>query len=47
MARLIERDARRQRAEQGLQRLVERGALDGPEMLAIVSSASDTALPID
>lgn len=47
MARLIERDARRQRAEQDLQRLTERGALNDPELLDIVKSASDTPLPID
>jgi Arc/MetJ-type ribon-helix-helix transcriptional regulator len=47
VTRLIERDARRQRAEDDLARLVELGALDDPELLAIVSSVSDTALPID
>lgn len=47
VARLIERDARRQRAEEDLQRLTERGALDGPELLEIVKSVADTPLPID
>ena len=47
VARLIERDARRQRAEQDLQRLTARGALDDPELLDIVKSVSDTPLPID
>ena len=47
VARLIERDARRQRAEEDLQRLTEAGALDDPELLDIVKSVSDTPLPID
>lgn len=47
VARLIERDARRQRAEEDLQRLAERGALAGGELLDIVRSVSDTPLPID
>ena len=47
VARLIEHDARRQRAEEDLQRLIKRGALDDPETLAIVESAADTALQID
>jgi Arc/MetJ-type ribon-helix-helix transcriptional regulator len=47
VARLIERDARRQRAEEDLQRLAERGALDDPELLDIVRSVADTRLPID
>ena len=47
VTRLIERDARRQRAEEDLQRLAEQGALDDDELLAIVKSASATALPID
>lgn len=47
VARLIERDARRQRAEEDLRRLAERGALDDQELLAIVNSTSDTPLPID
>ena len=47
VARLIERDARRQRAEKDLQRLAERGALDEPELLDIVRSVADTPLPID
>ncbi len=47
VARLIERDARRHRAEEDLQRLAEQGALDDPELLAIAKSVSDTSLPID
>jgi Arc/MetJ-type ribon-helix-helix transcriptional regulator len=47
VARLIERDARRQRAEEDVQRLTERGVLDDPELLDIVKSVSDTPLPID
>lgn len=47
VARLIERDARRQRAEEDLQRLAEHGALHDPDLLAIVESVADTALPID
>lgn len=47
VARLIERDARRQRAEEDLVRLIKRGALDDREALAIVESVADTALPID
>jgi Arc/MetJ-type ribon-helix-helix transcriptional regulator len=47
LARLIARDARRQRAEDDLARLVNRGVLDDPELLAIVSSVADTALPAD
>ncbi|HVY08568.1 MAG TPA: hypothetical protein VHB18_00280 [Mycobacteriales bacterium] len=47
VARLIERDARRQRAEEDLQRLIRRGAVNDPEALAIVESVAETALPID
>ena len=47
VARLIERDARRHRAEEDLRHLAERGALDDRELLAIVNSTSDTPLPID
>jgi Arc/MetJ-type ribon-helix-helix transcriptional regulator len=47
VARLIERDARRQRSEEDLQRLTDRGALDDPELLDIVKSVADTPLPID
>ena len=47
VTRLIERDARRQRAEEDLRRLAERRALDNHELLAIVNSTSDTSLPID
>lgn len=46
VARLIERDARRQRAEDDLQRLAEQGALDDRELLDIARSVSDTPLPI-
>lgn len=44
VARLIARDARRQRAEEDLQRLIKRGALQDREMNAIVDSVSDTAI---
>jgi Arc/MetJ-type ribon-helix-helix transcriptional regulator len=47
VARLVERDARRQRAEEDLQRLIRRGAVNDPEALAIVESVAETALPID
>ncbi len=47
VARLIERDARRHRAEEDLRRLAEHGALDDPELMRIVDSVSDTPLPID
>lgn len=47
VARLIERDARRHRAEEDLQRLIERGALDDPQLNAIVESVASTELPID
>lgn len=47
VARLVARDARRQRAGDDLQRLIKRGALDDPELHAIVESAADTALQID
>ena len=47
VARLIERDARRQRAEQDLVRLAEQGVLDDAELSDIVNSVADTALPID
>jgi Arc/MetJ-type ribon-helix-helix transcriptional regulator len=47
VARLIARDARRQRAEDDLRRLTESGALNSDELLAIVNSTSDTSLPID
>ncbi len=47
VTRLLERDARRQRAEEDLQRLIDRGALDDREAAAIVESVADTALKID
>jgi Arc/MetJ-type ribon-helix-helix transcriptional regulator len=47
VARLVARDARRQRAEDDLQRLIKRGALDEAEMSAIVDAVSDTAISID
>ena len=47
VARLIARDARRQRAEEDLQRLIERGPLDDPELLGIVRSVADMSFPID
>lgn len=47
LARLIARDARRERAEQDLARPVESGALHDPEMLAIAVATSATSLPFD
>lgn len=47
VARLIARDARRQRAEQDLQRLIEQGALQDDEMLAIAIATSAAPLPLD
>ncbi len=47
VARLIARDARRQRAEQDLQRLIEQGALQDDEMLAIAIATSAAPLPFD
>ena len=47
VARLIERDARRQRAEEDLQRLIDRGAVNDPEALAIVEAVAGVPLPID
>jgi Arc/MetJ-type ribon-helix-helix transcriptional regulator len=45
VSRLIARDARRQRAEEDLQRLIEAGALDDPDALAMATATS--ALPLD
>ena len=45
VSRLIARDARRQRAEEDLQRLIEAGALDDPDALAMAKATSAT--PID
>ena len=45
VSRLIARDARRQRAEEDLQRLIEADALDDPEALAMARATSAT--PID
>ena len=47
VARLIERDARRQRAEQDLQRLIEQGAVKDADALAIARATVDTALPFN
>ncbi len=47
VARLIARDARRQRAEQDLQRLIAQGALEDDEAVAIARAAAGTALPFD
>ena len=46
VARLIERDARRQRAEQDLQRLIDQGVEDD-EALAIARATVGTALPFN
>lgn len=45
VSRLIARDARRQRAEDDLQRLIEAGALNDREALAMARATSAT--PID
>lgn len=45
VSRLIARDARRQRAEDDLQRLLEAGALDDGEALAMALAVS--AAPLD
>lgn len=45
VSRLIARDARRQRAEEDLQRLADAGALHDQDMLAIAMAAAST--PID
>ena len=44
VSRLIARDARRQRAEEDLQRLIEAGALEDPEALAIARATFATPL---
>lgn len=44
VSRLIARDARRQRAEEDLQRLVDAGALDDTEALAMAKAISATEL---
>ena len=45
VARLIERDARRQRAEDDLALLTTKGALPDPEALAIARATASTAVP--
>lgn len=45
VSRLIARDAVRQRAEEDLQRLIDAGALDDPDALAMARATSAT--PID
>ncbi len=45
MSRLIARDARHQRADEDLQRLIEAGALNDPEALAMAHATSAT--PVD
>ena len=44
VSRLIARDARRQRAEEDLQRLIEAGALNDDEALAMARATSATPL---
>ena len=44
VSRLIARDARRQRAEEDLQRLLEAGALEDPESLAMARATSATQI---
>ncbi|MCW2599841.1 MAG: Antitoxin [Frankiales bacterium] len=47
VTRLIARDARRQRAEEDLQRLIEAGALEDPETLAMVVATAGTPVTDD
>lgn len=47
VARLIARDARRQRAEEDLQRLADAGALQDPELLAISLATASTVIADD
>ncbi len=47
VARLLERDARRQRAEEDLQRLIASGALADPDAVSIARVAAMTPLPFD
>lgn len=47
VARLLARDARRQRAEDDLRRLLESGDLDGHDALQIARATADTPLPFD
>ncbi|MDP9181395.1 MAG: ribbon-helix-helix domain-containing protein [Actinomycetota bacterium] len=47
VARLIARDARRQRAEEDLQRLIDAGALADVETLAMVVATSGTPVADD
>jgi Arc/MetJ-type ribon-helix-helix transcriptional regulator len=47
VARLIARDARRQRAEEDLQRLTEAGALQDDEALAMALATASTAVDAD
>jgi Arc/MetJ-type ribon-helix-helix transcriptional regulator len=44
VSKLIARDARRQRAEEDLQRLIDAGALEGADALAIARASSATPL---
>ena len=44
VSRLIARDARRQRAEDDLQRLIDAGALNGPDALAMAKATAATPL---
>jgi Arc/MetJ-type ribon-helix-helix transcriptional regulator len=45
VARLIARDARRQRAEEDLERLAKAGSLTDDEALAIARSTATTPIP--
>lgn len=47
VARLIARDARRERAEEDLKKLTDKGALLDEEMLSIARAAASTSLPFD
>jgi Arc/MetJ-type ribon-helix-helix transcriptional regulator len=44
VSRLIARDARRQRAEEDLQRLIDAGALDDADALAMAKATSTTSI---
>jgi Arc/MetJ-type ribon-helix-helix transcriptional regulator len=47
IARLVERDARRHRAEEDLARLMAAGVLHDADMLSMAKAASSTQMPFD
>lgn len=47
VARLLERDARRQRAEEDLERLTAAGALQDADAIAIARATATTPMPFD